>query len=261
LISIFVGWITSTDLGALIVHVLYTLPVMLSLRFLSSLKFPGLSWSGVLWRAMTVALVMAYNLAYWFDEGGHGVQEQPSPGCGPPTVFMFSIQPLAGPIITLGRTAAVLIAVIVGPPTFILMLLTLRIFMDALIFLYRDAYFFFTSEDPQTFKDILDRVSNVLSHRTLAVTEMLESYSPILPFVTITGLHTSVGMERSLLDLLEFMSGHGADSSIRFSDVIKVGVSLGMGKPVKRQSQARDSEPRVSRAQTMPAGWRIDDVK
>ncbi len=251
----------STPIGSFIVQGLYILPVALPLRFLSSLKFPGLSWSGVLWRATTVALVMAYNVAYWFDEGGHGVQEQPSPGCGPPTVFMFSEQPLGGPIITLGRTAAVFIAAIVGPPTVLLMLLTLRIFMDALIFLYRDAYFFVTSKDPQSFKDILGRVNHVLDHRALAVTQVLESYSQIFPFVTITGLHTVASMGTSFFDIVEFMSDHGADSSIRFSDVIKVGVSLCMGKPVKRQSQAQATEPRLSTAQTMPAGWRVDDLK
>ncbi|KAK1767226.1 hypothetical protein QBC33DRAFT_515387 [Phialemonium atrogriseum] len=250
-----------SDITVHVLYILWHLPVLLPVRLLSSLKFPGLSWSGVLWRSTTVALLMGYNLAYWFDEGGHGVQEPPSPGCGPPTVFMFSMQPLGGPIVTLGRVAAVIISVIVGIPTFVLLILTLRIFVYALLFLYRDAYFFVTSGDPQSFKDILDRVNNVLGHRTLAVTQTLESYSSILPFVTITGLQTMAGMERSLLDLLEFMSAYGDDSSIRFSDVIKVGVSLGMGKPVKRQSQARDSEPSVSRAQTMSAGWRIDHLK
>lgn len=249
------------DISALVLYIIWHLPVLLPLRFLSSLKFPGLSWSGVLWRTTTVALLMGYNLAYWFDKGGHGVQEPPSPGCGPPTVFMFSMQPLGGPIVTLGRAAAVIISVVVGIPTFILLMLTLRVFLYALLFLYRDAYFFITSGDPQAFKDILDRVNHVLGHRKLAVTQTLESYSSILPTIAITSLQTMAGMERSLLDLLEFMSAYGDDSSIRFSDVIKVGVSLGMGKPVKRQSQARDSEPSVSRAQTMSAGWRVDHLK
>jgi hypothetical protein len=90
LIFIFLEWITSPPSGSSIVQVLYIMPAALPLRFHTSLKFSGLSWSGVLWRATTVALVMTYNVVYWFDEGGHGVQEQPSPGCGPPTVFMFS---------------------------------------------------------------------------------------------------------------------------------------------------------------------------
>lgn len=233
-----------------IAHVLWHPPVVLPLRFLSSLKFPGLSWSGVLWRTTAVALVMGYNLAYWFDESGHGVQEPPNPGCTPPTVFMFSIQSLAGPGVSLGRAAAVIIAVAVGPPTLTLLMLTLRVFAYALLFLYRDAYFLVTSGDPQSFKDILNRVNNVLGHRRLAMVQIMETHPWMLPPVTTP-----------LLDLLEFMSAYGADSSIRFSDVIKVAVSLGMGEPVNHQSRVRDSDPCVSRAQTMPAGWRTDGAE
>ncbi|OIW26914.1 hypothetical protein CONLIGDRAFT_707535 [Coniochaeta ligniaria NRRL 30616] len=233
-----------------VVYLLWHLPIVLPLQVLSSLKFPGLSWSGVQWRTTTVALLAAYNMVYWFDAGEHGVKQPPSLGCGPPTIFMFSIQLLAGPIVTLGCISAVFIAVIVGPPTLTLLMLALRVLLYAIVFIARDMYFIVTSADPQSFKTILDKVNNVLSHKTLRVTSMLEIYSPIvpiLPFMNITG--------RSLLDLLEFMSSYGADNSIRFSDVIKVGVSLGMGRPVKRQSEARDDNPHISRAQTMPLDW------
>ncbi|KAB5528056.1 hypothetical protein GE09DRAFT_1207438 [Coniochaeta sp. 2T2.1] len=240
------------------IYLLWHLPVVLPLRVLSSLKFHGLSWSGVQWRTTTVALVTGYNLAYWFDAGQHGVKQPPSPGCGPPAVFMFSVQLLTGPIITLGRISAVIIAVIVGPPTFTLLMLALRVFLYAIIFIARDVYFQVTSDDPQSFKTILDRVNGVLSHKTLRVTTLLEIYSPMLPLMNITAVQSVVGMERSLLDLLEFMSSYGADNSIRFSDVIKVGVSLGMGRPVKRQSEAKENEPHISRAQTMPLGWTVD---
>ncbi len=242
-------------------YIIWHLPVLLPLRFISSLKFPGLSWAGVLWRAMIVALLMGYNLAYWFGESGHSVQEPPSSGCGPPNVFMFTMQPLEGVIVTIARVAAVTIAVIVGPPALSLLMLTLRVIMYGLLFLYRDVYFLVTSHNPRLFKDALDRINRVLGFGTLRVTEILESYSLVLPLVTMTGLNAGANLEKSMLDLLEFMSAHGVDNSIRFSDVIKVGVSLGMGKPVKRQTRAGDSEPRVSRAQTMLSGWGATDSK
>ncbi|KAK4184015.1 hypothetical protein QBC35DRAFT_76442 [Podospora australis] len=249
-----------------LIRYLYTslpsLPLFLPLRLLSSLKFPGLVWSGVLWRTTTVALIMVYNLVYWFDEAGHGVQQPAAPGCGPPTIFMFSMQPLEGRIIILGRTAGVIMAVIVGPPTYTLVILTIKVFGFALAILYRDAYYFLSLGDPQTFGEILDRVNKVLNHEPLFVTQLKESYSVFFPLEAITGLTSAGGsIQRSLLDLLEFMSSYDVDHSIRFLDVIKVGVSLGMGKPVKRHSQAQNHEPRVSRAQTMPEGWGVSGVK
>ena len=90
---------------------------VLPLAFLSSLKFPSLSWSGVVQRSALVALITGFNLAYWYDEGVHGVRGLPDSGCGPPTVFMFSKQLLEGGMILLGRTAAVMAAVVVFPPT------------------------------------------------------------------------------------------------------------------------------------------------
>lgn len=228
-------------------YALWHFPVTLPLRFLSSLKFPGLSWSGVLWRTTAVAILMAYNLAYWFDSNGHGVQEPPDPGCGPPTVFMFSIQTLQEPITTLGRVAAVMIAVAVGPPTFVLVMLTIRIIFYGVLYLYRDVYFLIAAVNPQSFQSILDRINDVQDQHPLALV-MFEALPPIMQ-----------SSSRTLVDLLGFMSSYNTDN-IRFSDVIKVGVSLGLGRPVKRQSenQNRGGQALLSRAQTIPVGWRAN---
>ncbi|KAK4201693.1 hypothetical protein QBC40DRAFT_170912 [Triangularia verruculosa] len=241
----------------------YVLPFDDPLTALSLLRFPGLSWSGVLWRTTIVAIIMGYNLAYWYSTDGHGVQEPPSLGCGPPTAFMFSKCLLDGSIITLGRATAVIIAVMVVPPSYALILVAIRILVYAILFLCRDIYFWVSPREPQSFKDIADKMNGVLSRHILAVGLKIESYSSINPDFIVTSLDTAVSIERSIVDLLEFMSAHGDEDSVRLTDVIKLGVSLGMGKPVKRQQAGNDvskmGKPQIiSRAQTMPIGWSID---
>ncbi len=231
-------------------YALWNLPVQLPLRIVAPLKFPGLSWSGVVWRTTIIALVTGYNLAYWFDNGGHGVQEPPTPGCEPPVVFVFSKQLLEGAVVSLGRVAAVMAVVIVGPPALTLLMLTLRVSLYALLFLYRDVYFLLTSSPMrQSLQGALGRVNQVLRHKAVPVLQSLEAYSPLFSIATVnTALVTSV------LDLFEFMTTNKADS-IRFSDVIKVGVSLGLGKPVRHGSPQQGPRP-LSRAETMLRGWR-----
>ncbi|KAK3361508.1 hypothetical protein B0T24DRAFT_684551 [Lasiosphaeria ovina] len=56
-------------------YMLWKLPKQLPLQFMSSLKLPGLSWTGVFWRTVTVTLVAGYNMAYWLGTNGHGVQQ------------------------------------------------------------------------------------------------------------------------------------------------------------------------------------------
>ncbi|KAH6632564.1 hypothetical protein F5144DRAFT_255266 [Chaetomium tenue] len=233
---------------------LYTLwhfPVQLPLNIFSPLKFPGLSWSGVVWRTTIIALIIGYNLAYWFDENGHGVFEPPTPGCGPPVVFLFSKQLLHGAIISLGRAVAVIAVVVVGPPACTLLMLTLRVHVYAILFLYRDVYFYFASSPMgQTLQTALDRVNQVLQHKAVPVLQSLEAYTRYLPATAIT----TTAVMSSALDLFEFMTTFKADN-IRFSDVIKVGVSLGLGKPV-RHSPAQQGQRPMSRAETMLTGWR-----
>ncbi|KAJ5817351.1 hypothetical protein N7447_009584 [Penicillium robsamsonii] len=101
---------------------------MAFLNILSALKPPGLSWSGVTWRTGTAAVVAAYNLAFWFDNSGSGAQQPPREGCGPPYIFLLSKQQLTGPVITLCRFAAVIIATAVFPATLLLCNLTAQLF-------------------------------------------------------------------------------------------------------------------------------------
>ncbi|CAI7669197.1 unnamed protein product [Penicillium discolor] len=93
----------------------------IELGILSKLKPPGLSWSGVIWRMTTAAVVTGYNLAFWFDDSGGGAQQPPRQGCGPPYIFLLSKQQLTGSVIALCRAAAVIIAVVVFPPAILLL--------------------------------------------------------------------------------------------------------------------------------------------
>lgn len=201
-------------------------------------------------------MVVGYSVAYWFDPNGHGAHEPPDMGCEQPIVFMFSKQPLQGPIVTLGRVAAVLMAAVIIPPTLILIALTIHLTQYAVLFLYRDLWFSLTSPDTQSFTDTLRRINHVLEHKSLPA---------------LYSLHDSLGIPRetmaapiiaakSLLDLVEFMSAPNGGDKIRFSDVIKVAVSLGMGKPPKRDPHQGGSEhrPGLSRAQRMLAGWSFE---
>ncbi|KAH6627253.1 hypothetical protein B0J18DRAFT_478269 [Chaetomium sp. MPI-SDFR-AT-0129] len=192
------------------------------IRFWSPPKFPGLSWSGVTWRVIIVAMVVGYHAAYWFGKA----VEPPHPGCGQLVIFMFSKQPLEEPIVTLGRVAAVSMAAIIVPPTLILIVLTNHLTQDAVSFLYRDLWFSVTLSDPQTFNDILRRINRVLENKSLSLG---------IPRETMAAPLTAA---KSLLDLIEFMSAPNGDK-IRFSDVLKVAVSLASKRQTKQRRLAR----------------------
>ena len=223
--------------------------MQLPLTFIASLKFPGLSWSGVVQRTGLVALLTGFNLAFWFAKEGHGVHRLHDSDCGPPSVFMFSKQPLEGDMASLGRTAAVMTAVVVFPPFLALLLLTLRLLCYALLFLYRDAVSLLVSAAPQSFQDTLGRVNRVLHNKAVPILQGLQFYySPVSP--AIFNVRTALA---PLIELLGYMTSHKADK-VRFSDVLKAGVSLGMGKPVMRQSQQYHGLP-ISRPESTLAGW------
>ncbi|KAJ5425057.1 hypothetical protein N7465_000127 [Penicillium sp. CMV-2018d] len=61
-----------------------------SLDVLSTLKPPGLSWSGVIWRISIAAVVAAYNLTFWFDHSGSGAHSsRPDKDVALPTYSSF----------------------------------------------------------------------------------------------------------------------------------------------------------------------------
>lgn len=206
-----------------VLHFLWSLPTFMPLRTLSSLKPPGLSWSGVVWRTTIAAMVAAYNLTFWFDSPGKGAKQPPRPGCGHPYVFLFSKQRMEGPVVILGHVAAIIIAIFVFPATLILLLLTARLTVYACMFLYRDMLYMLSPNTPQTIRSALDRVNALLEKQ--GVPFIGELASPLLLM--------NVGFA-SMVDVLGFLATPKGEA-IRFSDVIRLCVSLGTGKVAVRE--------------------------
>ncbi|KGO42697.1 hypothetical protein PEX1_057310 [Penicillium expansum] len=207
-------------------------------NMLWTLKPPGLSWSGVIWRMTTAAVVAAYNLIFWFDDSSSGTQQPPRQGCGPLYIFLLSKQPLNGSVVTLCRAAAIIIAIFVFPPASLLLQLTLVLLWHALLFLYRDIIYSFNPVAPQALNSALGRINVFLEKQGI----------PLL-YVTPFGLF---GLPvATLSDLLGFLATPKADA-IRFSDVIKVCVSLGTGKVTGNERE--NTLP--TRGMGMTPGWK-----
>lgn len=195
------------------------LPTFMPLKTLSFLKPPGLSWSGVVWRTTIAAMVAAYNLAFWFDSSGKGAKQPPRPGCGHPYVFLFSKQRLEGSVVVLGHVAAIIIAIFVFPAALILLLLTARLVVYACLFLYRDLIYTISPATPQTLRSALDRVNALLEKSSVPIAAGLELYPTFA----------------SLVDVLGFLATPKGEA-IRFSDVIRLCVSLGTGKVAVKET-------------------------
>lgn len=167
-------------------------------------------------------MIAAYNLAFWFDSDS-GAQQPPRPGCGQPYVLLFSKQQLQGSVVVVCHAAAVIIAVFVLPATMILSLLTLQLFLYACLFLYRDLIY---SSPPQVLESLqaaltpLARVNTLLEEHGIPFPDTLPGYSPVPLFFAPFD---------AFVDVLEFFATPKGEA-IRFSDVIKVCVSLGTGK-------------------------------
>ncbi|KAH6974579.1 hypothetical protein BKA56DRAFT_490409 [Ilyonectria sp. MPI-CAGE-AT-0026] len=214
-------------------YLIWHLPMELPLKVLSPLKPPGLSWSGVVWRTATAGMIAGYNLAFWFDSDS-GAQQPPRRGCGQPYIFLFSKQQIQGSVVVLCRAAAVIIAVFVFPAAVILFLLMLRLFLYACLFLCRD---FFSSGSQQTLESSretltpLDRVNTLLEERGIPFPNALQGYSPVPLFIT-----SPFG---NFTDVLEFFATPKG-KAMKFSDVLRVCVSLGTTEEVK----VKDAEGR-----------------
>lgn len=199
----------------------------IELGILSKLKPPGLSWSGVIWRMTTAAVVTGYNLAFWFDDSGGGAQQPPRQGCGPPYIFLLYKQQLTGSVIALCRAAAVIIAVVVFPPAILLLYLMLTFWWYTSIFLYRDLIYFFNPAGPHTLLSARNRINALLEKKAI-------SFGNVTPFIA-PGLIYDITFA-ALTDVLGFLATPKANA-IRFSDVIKVCVSLGTGKVTRNGTE------------------------
>jgi hypothetical protein len=173
-------------------------------------------------------MVAAYNIAFWFGGSGSGAQQPSRPGCGPPNIFLFSKQPLEGRVVVLCHVAAVIVAVFVFPATLLLLLLTVRLCGYACLFLYRDLVYLCGQATPQTVQSLQSagaRINALLEKQGIPFQHMFWHES--LP----------VGLFGSFMDVLGFLATPKG-KAIRFSDVIKVCVSLGTGKVTAKDAES-----------------------
>ncbi|KAJ5537712.1 hypothetical protein N7494_007191 [Penicillium frequentans] len=202
------------------------LHLIIPLEQLSIWKPPGLTWSGVIWRLTIATLVASYNLAFWFGSLGSGLQQPPGQGCGPPYVFLFSRQQLDGTVFDLCRVAAIVIAVIIFPASLLLLQLLANLWGYTCLFLYRDLLYLLKPTTQRAFQSALDRINTLLKKQEN-------------PFIALLNVPWALGPLNhiTLTDVLGFLATP-KDQSIRFSDVIKVCVSLGRGEVMKNETEA-----------------------
>jgi hypothetical protein len=231
----------TASLASVVAVSLTALPVNL----LSALKFPELTWSGVVWRTTTLGLITVYNMMYW-DEMWMSESATPA-NCEAPVVFLFSRQLLQGPVVQFGRVTAIIMIILVGPPVYTLIWLTLKIHYFGFLPLVREIVYSVNPHAPELVGTALSRVNRILQEGPLPVMEAFQYYSALFP----TGL-IAVEALKSSLDFLEFMSTKPTGDAIRFTDLLKVFVSLGMGKPSIQE--APEVGPALSRADTMLGG-------
>ncbi|KAJ5394917.1 uncharacterized protein N7487_009220 [Penicillium crustosum] len=175
----------------------------------------------------TAAVVTGYNLAFWFDDSGGGAQQPPRQGCGPPYIFLLSKQQLTGSVIALCRTAAVIIAVVVFPLAILLLYLMLTFCWYTSLFLYRDLIYLLNQTRPHTLLSALSRINPLLEQGAL-LWQFAAGPSMVPGLFNVTFV--------VLTDVLGFLAMPKANA-IRFSDVIKVCVSLGTGKVTRNEME------------------------
>ncbi|KAI2632507.1 hypothetical protein GGS26DRAFT_79607 [Hypomontagnella submonticulosa] len=216
-------------------------PSCIPMHAFSPIKPYHLSWSGVVWRTTTVAMIAAMNVWLWFAP--HSNYRLPGQDCDPPFVFMFSKQQLSGSIVGFFKAVSVLIAIVIFPPFTLLFQLTSLLLQHILIALYRDILHYIIPEAPERLRQSLDRVNSILNKKRIrfgGLTErfsMFDSFSPSFNPIMMPQF-------RGIFDYVEFISKPG-EETFRFSDILKLMVSLGSGK-VDQQYAAMQAEKTVT---------------
>jgi len=229
-------------LASIPVVALASLPVNL----LSALKFPELTWSGVVWRTTTLGLITVYNMMYWY-ETREGLSSPTPDSCGATVVFLFSKQLLQGSVVQFGFATGFIMIMVVAPPVYTLIGLTLQIHYYGIQLLFRDIVYYINPHAPELIGAALSRINRILQEGPLPVMEIFHNYSALFPAGLI-----AVEVLKSSLDFLELMATKPTGDAIRFTDLLKVFVSLGMGKPSIQE--APEVGPSLSRADTMLRG-------
>lgn len=231
---------------------------ILPLNVFSPLKPRQLSWSGVVWRTSTMCIVAAVNIwLWWVSQPNYRL---PGQACDPPFIFMFSKQQLSGPIVGFCKAVAIIIAIVVFPPFWILFQLVIQLHTQAVLALYRDIMHSVTPDAPQHLSRSLNRINSLLDRKGIAlpVPSQLRSMSggfdpmlgssPTSQFINFNPL----SQFRSFYDFVEFMA-KPSHETFRLSDVLRLMVYLGSSKferPERVSMQGEDEKRSPQREAT-----------
>ncbi|KAI1135385.1 hypothetical protein F5Y05DRAFT_181026 [Hypoxylon sp. FL0543] len=191
--------------------------VTLPLNAFSTLKPYHLSWSGVFWRTATACMLAVVNIWLWFDS--HPNYRLPGQDCGPPFIFMFSKLQLSGPTVVFCKAVSIMIALIVFPPFWVLLHLSLRLLHYMFMILNRDLIHYVVP--PQHLRRPMERIDSSLG-----------GFSP-----------SSIPQLGPYTDFLDFLSKPSSET-MRLSDLLKLIVYLGRGKDEKRREADAQAEAR-----------------
>lgn len=128
------------------------------------------------------------------------------------------------------------------PAALILLLLTARLAVYACLFLYRDLIYMLSPATSQTLRSALDRVNALLEKSSTAIAPGLLLYTTFYPTFA------------SLVDVLGFLATPKGEA-IRFSDVIRLCVSLGTGKVAVKDADADADDAQTVHGGQLP-GWK-----
>ncbi|KAI1411269.1 hypothetical protein F5Y13DRAFT_65039 [Hypoxylon sp. FL1857] len=200
--------------------------ITLPLNAFSTLKPYHLSWSGVFWRTATACMLAIINIWFWF--ASYPSYRLPGRNCDPPFIFMFSRQQLSGPIVVFCKAISIIIAVVVVPPFWILLHLTIRLFHYMIMVLNRDLLHYIMPQVPQRLRNPVQRIDSSLS-----------GFNP--SNLRQIGAH---------VNFLDFLSKPSSET-FRISDLLKLIVYLGRGKEEKE----READAHADARHRSPQAW------
>lgn len=189
----------------------------LGLGAFTFIRLRGLAWSGILWRSEIAGVLAGFNLVFWFSTGS-GSAESFNDCVPAPKIFLFSEQPLRGPVLTFFRVGAVMAGVVVLIPALFLVILSCRLFVFLCRCVVRDLLWRrhpgareVAREAWADFQDLVDMIPVRMWNRSFQ-----------LPG---TGSSPRVLGLRSWRDVMEFwLSAEVAN--IRMTDILKLCASL-----------------------------------
>lgn len=194
----------------------------IKLDFLKFVKMQSLAWSGVLWRSDIAGVLAGLNLAFWF--GGDPGRAAPGDCVPVPQVFMFSRQPLRGPLLTFFRVGAVAAAVVVFLPATFLVILSFRLTTYLLLCISRDVFWRGRADSRRRAQASFDRLNQVLEAKTVEAM-MARQLRAQMALPGSTALSWMLFSFRSWRDFVKFFLSSDVED-IHATDILKLCASL-----------------------------------